>query len=110
MLDSPVERGRVDAIAEISEFADHLGGASLRSLFGDGGAPFLVGHAFVQNLPDEPAEPVGNRANGLRVTEAHDKATIHQLEDAALGLDRGIRRLIEEPAHLPIAIRGDRRL
>ena len=105
MLGLPDGAGyEVDAVTETSEFADHLGGASVRSLFGDGGATFLVCDALVQYLPHEAAEPMGNRADGLRVSQAHDQSTIHQLEDAALSLHRGIGGLIEKPAHLPIAM------
>ena len=76
----------------------------MRTLFGNGRAPLVVRDALVQDFPHEATEPVGNGADGLRVSQAHDQSTIHQLEDAALGLDGSIRRLIEESAPVPIAM------
>ena len=46
-----------------------------------------------------------NRADGLRVSQADDQPAIHELKDTAFGLDGGIRGLIEQAAHLPIAVR-----
>src|SRR5262245_28001110 len=39
------------------------------------------------------------------MSEADDEASIHELEETAFGLHRGVRRLIEESAHLSIPIR-----
>jgi hypothetical protein len=38
---------------------------------------FLVADALVQDLPDQPTEPVGDRADGLAVSEAWDDPTVH---------------------------------
>ena len=59
----------------------------------------------MQDLPDQPTEPVRNRADRLGVSEPDDQASIHELKDTAFGLHRGVGRLIEEAAHLPIAVR-----
>ena len=45
-------------------------------------------------------------ADGLGMAEPSDAAPVEQLEDAALGLHRGMRRLIEQSTHLAIALRG----
>jgi dienelactone hydrolase len=96
---------RFDAIPEASQFTDHLGGAPLRPMFGDGRTALLVGNALVQNLPNEPTEPIGDGANGLRVAETWNQPTIHELKNAAFGFDGGIGRLIEHSAHLAVAVR-----
>ena len=69
------------------------------------GPAFLVGDAVVQDLPHETTEPMGDRADRLRVSETDDQPSIHELKDTAFGLHRGIRRLIEQAAHLPVAVR-----
>jgi hypothetical protein len=67
-----------DAVAEASEFPDHLGRAT-----------FVIHDAVVQNLPDQTTEPMGDRANGLRVPQADHEPSIHDLKDTAFGLDGG---------------------
>ena len=73
-------------------------------LFADGRPAFLVPHALVKNLPNEATEPVGDRTDGLGVTEARDKPSIHNREDGALRLHRGVGRLIQDASHLPVAL------
>jgi hypothetical protein len=46
-----------------------------------------------------------NRADCLGMAEAAHKPPVEQLEDAALGLHRRLRGLIEESTHLAIAAR-----
>ena len=46
-----------------------------------------------------------NRADRLGVPQARHQSAIDPLEEAALGLDRRIGRLIEHAAHLPVASR-----
>ena len=47
---------------------------------------------------------MGDRANGLCMSEARDKTAIHDDEDRALGLDGGVSGLIQDPSHLTIAL------
>src|SRR6266545_2937618 len=70
-------RERFDAIAERSQFADHLARSHLLRLFADGRPAFLVPNSLVKNLPDQAREPVG---------------------------DGGVGRLIEQAPHLPVAL------
>jgi hypothetical protein len=49
----------------------------------------------VEDLPDQSTQPVGDRADCLGVSEAGDDPTVHNGEDRALGLHRGIGGLIE---------------
>jgi hypothetical protein len=72
-------RDEFDAVAETAEFADHLRGAALGAVFGHGGPAFLVGHALVEDLPDEPTEPMGDGANRLGVPEALSTRRISRL-------------------------------
>jgi hypothetical protein len=66
-----------DPIAEASELPDHSRGALLLGLFGDGWAPFFVTDSLVQDQPDEPALPMGDGPDGLIVSQARDRAAIH---------------------------------
>ena len=76
-----MEREQFDAIAERSQFADHLARPHLLSLRADRWAAFFVPNALVQNLPNQTTEPVGDRADGLGVSKAWDEPTIHDGED-----------------------------
>jgi len=60
----------------------------------------------MQNDPDQPAEPMGNRPDGLLVSQARHQAAIHGLEDASFGFDRGVGTLIENTPHVAVAFRG----
>ena len=46
-------REQFDAIAEASQFADHLARSHLLRLGADGRSAFLVAHALVKDLPDQ---------------------------------------------------------
>ena len=75
-----------DPIAEASEL--------LRS-FGDRWAPFFVTNSLVQDQPDQPTLSMGDGPNGLIVSQARDRAAIHDLEDASFGSGCGVSSLIE---------------
>ena len=92
--------------SKAAQFPDHLGRPPVRALFRDGWTAFLVRDALAQNLPHETTEPMCVRADGLDVSQTDHEPAIHELEDTALGLDRRVRRLIEDAAHLTIAMRG----
>jgi hypothetical protein len=47
---------------------------------------------------------VGDRTDGLGVAEARDEPAIHDREDGALRLHRGVGRLIQDASHLPVAL------
>jgi hypothetical protein len=64
-------------------------------LFGDGGASFFVTDSLVQDQPDQPTLSMGNRSNGLIMSQARDRAAIHNLEDASFGSGCGVGGLIE---------------
>ncbi|HUF19204.1 MAG TPA: hypothetical protein VMP00_00465 [Burkholderiales bacterium] len=89
-------REKFDAIAETSQFADHLARSDLGGRGADGQSSLLVAHALVQDLPDQSTEPVGDGANGLRMAKPGDEPKIHDREDGALRLDRGVGRLIQD--------------
>ena len=58
----------------------------------------------MKNLPNQPTEPVGDGTNGLSVSESRDEPSVDDGEDRALGLDRGVRGLVEDAAHLSVAL------
>ena len=58
-------REKFDAVAETSQFADHLARPHFLRLCADGWSAFLVANALVKNLPDKTTQPVGDGANGL---------------------------------------------
>jgi len=59
----------------------------------------------MRNYPDQVTEAMRNHADGFVVSEARHETTVHDLEDAPLVFDSGIRRLIENAAHLAVALR-----
>ena len=93
-----------DAVTETAKFADHLRRASVCALFRDGWAAFFVGDTLVQDLPHEPAQPVGDGPDRLGVSEPNHESSIHELKDTPSGLDRRVGGLIEQATHLPIAM------
>ena len=94
---------RFDAIAETSQFTDHLARAHLLRLFTDGGAAFFIADALVEQLPNQTAQAMGDGADRLGVAEARDQATVHDVEDRPFRLHRGVGGLVEDASHLPIA-------
>src|SRR5262249_13756280 len=94
---------KFDAVAEGSQFADHLARASFLRLCTDDEPAFLVAHAFVENLPDQTAQAVSNGADRLGMSEARDDTAIHHGKDRPLGLHGGVRGLIEDATHLAVA-------
>ena len=84
-----------DPIAEVSELPDHLPSAQLLRSFGDRWAAFFVTDSLVQDQPDQSALSMGDGSDGLIVSQARDRAAIHDLEYASFGPGCGIRGLIE---------------
>src|SRR5437773_10195488 len=84
-----------DPIAEASELPKHLRSAELLGSFGDRWAPFFVTDSLVQDQPDQPTLSMGDGPNGLIVSQARDRAAIHDLEDASFGPGCGVTSLIE---------------
>src|SRR5262245_9101888 len=70
-------REQFDAIAERSQFADHLAGPHLLCLHADRGAAFFVPNALVRSLPDQTTQPMGDGTDSLRVSKARDKPAVH---------------------------------
>jgi hypothetical protein len=67
-------------IAETSQFADHLARPHLLRSFVDGWAAFLVPNAFVEDLPNQTTQPVGDCADRLgRVGEQALRNTIAKI-------------------------------
>src|SRR6266480_2091856 len=86
---------RFDPIAEASELPDHFPSAPLLRLFGDSWASFFVTDSLVQDQPNQPTLPMGNRPDGLIMSQARDGAAIDNFEDASFGPGCGISGLIE---------------
>ncbi|SRR6266436_2994113 len=94
-----------DPVAEVSELADHSGSALLFRSFVDRWAAFLVTDSPVQDQPDQSTLSMGNRSNGLIMSQARDRAAIHNIEDAPFGPGCGIGGLIEQAPHMAVAVR-----
>jgi len=86
---------RFDSIAEASELPDHSPSAPLLRLFCDRWAPFLITDSLVQDQPDQSTLSMGDGPDGLIVSQARDRAAIHDLEDASFGPGCGVSSLIE---------------
>jgi hypothetical protein len=84
-----------DPVAKVLELPDHPGSACSLRLLADGGTTFFVTNFLVEDQPDQPTLPVGDGPDRLIVSQARDRAAIHDLEDASFGPGRGVRRLIE---------------
>src|SRR5216684_2287187 len=97
---------RYHSVAEESEFPDHLRSASFPRSFAHRRTPFFVSNSLVQNQPDQPTMPMGDRPDGLVVSQARHQTAIHCLEDASFVLDRRVGTLIENAPHMAVALRG----
>jgi len=96
---------RFDSVAKHSEFPDHGCGAALLGLFRHCRTAFFIRNAFMQNYPDQVTEAIRNYADRLVMSQARNETTIHDLENASLAFNCGIRSLIENAAHLAVALR-----
>src|SRR5262245_45703685 len=70
---------RFDPIAETSELPDHLPRAELLRSFGDRWAPLFVTDSLVQDEPDQPTLTMGDRPDGLIMSQSRDGAAIHNI-------------------------------
>jgi|SRR5208283_4416624 len=95
----------IDPIAQTPELPDHSPDTPLFRLFGDGWAAFFVMDSLVKDQSDRSTLPMGDRPDGLIVSQARYRAAIHDLEDASFGPGCGVRSLIESPPHLAVALR-----
>ena len=94
----------IDPIAEASKLPDHFGSAPLLRLFGDGWPSFFVTNSLVQDQPDQPTLSMGNRPDDLVMSQALDRAPIHNLEDASFAPGCGVGRLVENAPHVAVAL------
>jgi len=62
-----------DPITEATELPDHSRGTVLLRLLGDGWAPFFVTNSLVQDQPDQSTLSMGNRPDGLVMSQAWDR-------------------------------------
>ena len=59
----------------------------------------------MQDQPDQPTLSMGNRSDSLIMSQARDRAAIHDFEDASLGPGSGVGCLIEKASHVAVALR-----
>ena len=95
---------RFDFVSKHSEFPDHGCGAALLGLFRNCRTAFFIRNAVMQNYPDQMTEAIRNYADRLVMSQARNETTIHDLENASLALNCSIRSLIEDAAHLAVAL------
>ena len=55
---------------------------------------FLVTDSLAQDLPNQPTLSMGNRPDGLMMSQARDGAAVRNLEDTSFDLYGGVGRLI----------------
>jgi hypothetical protein len=60
---------RLNTITAFSQLSDHASGAVALGFHADRRSTFFVVYALVQNLPDQSAEAMGNRPDGLLIGE-----------------------------------------
>src|SRR5256884_6521674 len=73
---------------------------------GDRGAAFFVTNPLMQDQPDKSTLSMGNGSDRLVVSQAWDRAAIHNFEDASLGPGSSVGRLVEKAPHVTVALRG----
>jgi hypothetical protein len=73
-------------VAEGSELPDHSRSACLPRLFSDRWAAFFVRDSLMQDQPDQSTLFMGNRPDGLIVSQARDGAAVGNLEDTSFDL------------------------
>src|SRR5215472_3967022 len=96
---------RFNSVAKGSECPDHSRSPSSLSLFTDSGTAFLIVNTVVQNDPDQLTEAMCNGSDGFVVSEAQHQATIDDVEDAPFVFDSSMGSLIENAAHVMVALR-----
>src|SRR5215831_17006529 len=96
---------RFDTVTKVSKCPDHSGSAGSLGLFAYGGTTFLIANAVVQNDPDQLAEAIRNGPDRFVVSQTRHETTIDDLEDTSFVFDGCIGRLIENAAHLTVALR-----
>jgi hypothetical protein len=77
---------------------------ALLGLFRHCRAVFFIPNAVMQNDPDQVTEAMRNYADCFVMSQARHETTVHDLEDAPLAFDSSIRSLIENAAHLAVAL------
>ena len=85
---------------------NHFGGTLSRVLWIARVSEFDVFLASVEDDPDDPAQSMGNRPDGLVVPQSRDPTLVQGLKDAALGLTSRVSRLIENPPHGAVPFRS----
>jgi hypothetical protein len=94
----------LNPIAKASKIPDHLSGTLLLPLASDSRTTLLILNALVENLPNQSAQPMRDRADGLSKTQSRHQSLKHQLKNTAFGLHSSIGRLIEYATHLAVAL------
>jgi hypothetical protein len=60
----------------------------------------------MQDQPDQATLSMGNRPDGLIMSQARDGAAVHNFEDASFGSGCGVGRLVENAPHVAVTLRG----
>ena len=62
-------------------------------------------HPLMQDLPHHAAEPMGDGPDGGLIAQARQQAPEQHLKVTAFPLDRSVRRLVQHPPQIFIALR-----
>src|SRR5437879_12139482 len=87
--------GQLDLVAKMAERADKSAGTLSDSLGVGAMSLFLVPDTLVQDLPCDPAEPMGDSPYCFEVSDSCGQTAVQSLIGTAFGLYRGVGRLIE---------------
>ena len=89
-------REKFDAIAETSQFADHLARAHFLRLRADRRPAFLVPYALVQDLPDQSTQPVSDGTDRLRMLAVNLRKKVVAIEKSIRRHIRAVRVLSDD--------------
>src|SRR5215510_5254164 len=94
-----------NAVAETTQFSNHLSGPAFRLCTTHSGTAFFITDSLMENHPDETTQTVCNGSNCLSMAEARHQTPIKKLKDTSLRFDGRMRRLIQKPLHLSVTFR-----
>src|SRR6266581_2635986 len=69
------------------------------------GAPLLIAHALMQNLPKQSAQSMGDGPDGLLIFQARQQPSKRHLKYASFDLYRRMSSLIEQTPHGAVPFR-----
>ena len=88
-------------VAEIAKGAGQSAGSFADGLRVGTIAALFISDTLMQDLPGDPAKPMGDSPDCFEVSDSSGQAAVESLIETAFDLDRGVGRLIENAPHEP---------